>query len=648
MTLHKMMIWLGCMAFCAAAFPLGAIAQQATPPADTLYQLDPVVITAGLSPAQSSKTGRNVLVIKGSEIARLPVNSVDELLRYLPGLEVQARGPMGVQSDISIRGTTFQQVLVILDGIRLNDPLTGHFSSYIPLPAQEIERIEILKGAASAIYGTEAVGGVIHIITKTFAQTNKGSNAAVQATAGQYGLWGVNAGGHWANEKTTLSAGILSNHATGQQQRGTRGFFDLTSVSLGARHKLGEKWAVNWRSAYDHRDFSAQNFYTTFTSDTAAERVATWWHQASVQYQGKKLRWVTDAGYKKLDDHYAFNPRAVPNQNNSTLWQLLTRATLPLSNKITLTSGIQLFERTIASNDRGNHQVWQRAIFAMAQYTPLPGLQIDPALRLDVNQRSGAEWVPQLNVSYRLAKVQLRGSAGRTLREADFTERFNNYNRPRVTSGRIGNPDLQTESAWNYEAGADFIGKKWRVSTTFFARNQRRLIDWVNTPYAQMPRQVNLVPTGTYALARNIWQVNTVGWEADVSYTLPVGRSGRLQGQAGLMLLSNSGNEGTPSLYLSAQANLLLNLHVLYETGRWQLSATGLHKQREPQPRIAAIEAALSSGYTLVNAKVQYRVVQKFSLFVQADNVGNVNYTDILGSRMPRRWLMTGLVWNWN
>ena len=642
-----MMIWLGCMAFCAAAFTHTATAQQATPPADTLYLLDPVVVTAGLSPAQSSKTGRNVLVIKGSEIARLPVNSVDELLRYLPGLEVQARGPMGVQSDISIRGTTFQQVLVILDGIRLNDPLTGHFSSYIPLPAQEIERIEILKGAASAIYGTEAVGGVIHIITKTFAQTNKGSNAAVQATAGQYGLWGVNAGGHWAGEKTTLSAGIISNHATGQQQRGTRGFFDLTSVSLGARHKLSEKWAVNWRSAYDHRDFSAQNFYTTFTSDTATERVATWWHHASLHYQGKKLRWVTDAGYKKLDDRYAFNPGAVPNQNQSTLWQLLTRATLPVSDKLSLTGGIQLFERTIASNDRGNHQVWQRAIFAMAQYTPLPGLQIDPAIRLDVNQRSGAEWVPQLNVSYRLASVQLRGSVGRTLREADFTERFNNFNRQRVTSGRIGNPDLQTESGWNYEAGADYIGKKWRVSTTLFARNQRRLIDWVNTPYAQMPRQVNLIPTGTYALARNIWQVNTVGWEADISYTLPVGRSGKLQGQAGLMVLSNSGNEGTPSLYLNAQATLLLNLHVLYETGRWQLSATGLHKQREPQPRIAAIEAALSSGYTLLNAKVQYRVVQKFSLFIQADNVGNVSYTDILGSRMPRRWLMTGLVWSW-
>src|ERR1044071_3542229 len=99
----------------------------------------------------------------------LPVHSLDELLRYLPGIEVQMRGPMGSQADIVLRGGTFQQVLVILDGLRLNDPNTGHFNSYIPIAPAEIDRIEILKGASYAIYGSEAVGGVISIFSKTFA-----------------------------------------------------------------------------------------------------------------------------------------------------------------------------------------------------------------------------------------------------------------------------------------------------------------------------------------------------------------------------------------------------------------------------------------------------------------------------------------------
>ena len=132
-------------------------------------ELDPVTITASLRPTRLSSTGRNLISFKGSDFQLLPVHSLDELLRYLPGLEIQSRGPMGAQSDIVLRGGTFQQVLVLLDGMRVNDPNTGHFNSYIPITPNEIERVEILKGASSAIYGADAVGGVVHVITKAFA-----------------------------------------------------------------------------------------------------------------------------------------------------------------------------------------------------------------------------------------------------------------------------------------------------------------------------------------------------------------------------------------------------------------------------------------------------------------------------------------------
>ena len=131
--------------------------------------LDPVTITATLNPSPASKTGRNIVTVTGEMFNKLPVHSLDDLLRYLPGIEVQQRGPAGSQSDIVLRGGTFQQVLVIIDGLRINDPNSGHFTSYIPIAPAEIERIEILKGASSAIYGSEAVGGVINIITKSFA-----------------------------------------------------------------------------------------------------------------------------------------------------------------------------------------------------------------------------------------------------------------------------------------------------------------------------------------------------------------------------------------------------------------------------------------------------------------------------------------------
>src|SRR5215207_6518424 len=184
-------------------------------------ELDPVTVTASIAPERVSKTGRNLFIIKGERFNHLPVNSIDELLRYLPGVEVQARGPMGSQSDIVLRGGTFQQVLVILDGVRLNDPNTGHFTSYIPIAPTEIERIEILKGASSAIYGSEAVGGVIHIITKTFSGKKAVSSVIGQVTAGEYDFLSVHAGGFYNTRKTRIGAGILSNNTSGQLQRGT-------------------------------------------------------------------------------------------------------------------------------------------------------------------------------------------------------------------------------------------------------------------------------------------------------------------------------------------------------------------------------------------------------------------------------------------
>ena len=87
-------------------------------------------------------------------------NSIDELLKNIPSIELQSKGDFGVQSDITMRGTTFSQTLVLLDGMRVNDPLTGHFSMYIPINPSEIHQIEIIRGGNSSIYGPDAVGGL--------------------------------------------------------------------------------------------------------------------------------------------------------------------------------------------------------------------------------------------------------------------------------------------------------------------------------------------------------------------------------------------------------------------------------------------------------------------------------------------------------
>jgi len=196
--------------------------------------LNPVTVTASFQELPASKTGRNITSMNGAYFSQLPIHSLDDLLKYLPGIEVQQRGPAGAQADIVIRGGTYQQVLVLLDGLRINDPNTGHFSAYIPISPAEIERVEILKGAASGIYGSEAVGGVVQVITKTFAAKTLSSKQLLQlqANAGQFGMLGLNAGGFYQKGKTALAGGLLLNQADGQEQRGTKGFYNNQTASF--------------------------------------------------------------------------------------------------------------------------------------------------------------------------------------------------------------------------------------------------------------------------------------------------------------------------------------------------------------------------------------------------------------------------------
>jgi vitamin B12 transporter len=612
-------------------------------------ELDPVTVTASINPERTSQTGRDLIVIKGERFADLPVHSIDELLRYLPGVEMQSRGPMGSQSDIVIRGGTFQQVLVILDGLRLNDPNSGHFTSYFPIAPSEIDRIEILKGASSAIYGSEAVGGVIHIITKTFAARSKSlqkpsTDVIAQITGGGYDFLNLNVGGFYDNGTTSVATGLLTNTTSGQAQRGTRGFVHNNTASFSFNHHLGERWEVKMRIAYDDRNFAAQNFYTTFASDTAKEHVTSQWNQLAIAYNSKKSRLNLNVGYKDLDDEYKYNSGLTPNKNNSKLMQALLTDEWKIKEKTTLISGAQFIRKKIVSNDRGNHAINQAAAFVVLNQAFGNYFILNPALRLDYNDGYGWELVPQINLSYRQNKVQFRGSAGKTIRDADFTERYNNYNKTFVSSGSIGNPDLKAEHSFSYEAGVDyFISNAIKLSETFFQRYQKNIIDYVPTPYADMPRKVNLTPAGNYALAKNISNVNTTGLETEMQYSKQFQNQQQLWVTLGITWLDDKSSSATPSFYISSHAKFLNTFNVLYSSKRFSIGVNGVYKKRRSITSSANI-AKVSSDYFVLNAKLEAFIIKKFlSAFAEADNVFDKNYADLLGSQMPGRWLMGGI-----
>ncbi|HEY1115504.1 MAG TPA: TonB-dependent receptor [Chitinophagaceae bacterium] len=615
-------------------------------------ELDPVTVTSSLQQVKSSRTGRNIVVIKGEQLANTPVHSVDDLLRYVPGIEVQARGPMGAQSDFVIRGGTFQQVLVILDGNRINDPNTGHFTSYIPIAPAEIDRIEIVKGGSSAIYGSDAVGGVIHIITKTFAAKNKPATREFtsQVVVGENELSNINAGGFFNNGKTAIGGGILSNNTSGQPQRGTRGYVHMNSASLSFNQQIGSGWQVGMRSAYDKRDFSAQNFYTALKMDTASEEVKTFWNSLRVSYQKQNNSFSFDAGYRSTTDVFFFTPRTLPNESRSRLFQGLGVYEHRFSEKTILSTGAQYQTKSIQSNDRGNHNIDQAAAFVTLNQQVTPEFLVNPALRLDWHELGGTELIPQLSLSYRLHTLQLRANGGKTIRYADFTEQYNNYNKPPyVRSGnRIGNPALEAETSFSYEGGLDWFATEGiKLSATYFSRDYDKLIDYVLTPYSEMPRQDNLMAGGTFYLAKNIAQVTTKGVETDLLFQKKFNNRHTLLTNVGLVWLDSESENNTSSLYVSSHARYLANFTIRYATPLFAISTNGIYKKRSMQEQketTSLIPAELSPSYFVMNVRSEVLLMEnQVSLFGQVDNVFDRQYSDLLGAPMPGRWIMGGI-----
>ena len=141
----------------------GHLQSQESVQEDTLPVLE---VTATRLPLPMEQAARVVNVISREEIQSLPVQSVNDVLKYASTVDVRQRGAFGIQTDLSINGGTHDQIVILLNGVNISSPHTGHLAADFPVSVDEIERIEVLEGAASRVYGTSAFSGAINIITK--------------------------------------------------------------------------------------------------------------------------------------------------------------------------------------------------------------------------------------------------------------------------------------------------------------------------------------------------------------------------------------------------------------------------------------------------------------------------------------------------
>ena len=618
---------------------------------DTLVVSKEVVISSSRVPQTAAGSGRNISTISAAMIEDTPAYTPDEMLRYIPGVEVQSRGAFGVQSDFSLRGSTFSQVLVLVDGMRINDPLTAHFNSNIPVAPAEIQRIEVLHGPAAAQYGADAVGGVINIITRTFgSQSNERETAArLKGGYGQNDLKMGRGGFYHRTEGYRIGGGAMWHQSPGQELADDyKNRFTIANGSVSGGVTLGNDWDLAIRTGYDYRDFNARYFYTASPADDATETVSAWWNQMRLQRSSENSITTVKGSFKRNSDEYVFNPNVAANEHTTTLGSLQIYQYRKLSPNWDITYGTQLNNRRIRSTDRGDHNNWHYAGFTMAQWQPVNPVTISGSLRLDHDENYGTELMPQLSFSYQQEQWILRASGGRSVRAPSFTERFisTNLAGPLAEGRNLGNPRLQAERAWSGETGVDlFPWENVRFSATGFVRESTDLIDYAMTNTAQIRNDENLQTGGNYLYAQNINNVTTAGVETELSISQNLGNNWLFNSTLGYAFTDFYGDEEVASKYISNYARHLVNGMVSVSQGPVEGSVSAVWKKRQATQN-ANINAFRSSVYSLWNVKLNYEITKQISLGLQVDNVFDQDNQDVLGARMPGRWVVGTVSWS--
>jgi len=621
--------------------------------------LDSIEVTATKIPNTIFKTGKSITVLDSKAISRLPVVSVDELLRYVAGVNVNARQGFGVQSDIGIRGSTFAQVLFVVDDIRINDPLTAHFNNNIPVALSEIATIEVVRGPAAAAYGADAVGGLIHIKTKTYLAKPKGGNNF--ESNGQFGL-GANKFGFsdivaaYSDEKWYASASVKTNIADGEQLVNPNfaketssdslfnNYFNIKTYSAALSHFLNDENKLYARVGYDNRNFSAKYFYTGSTYDESTELTNSLWTQIGFNRNSNGHFTNMNIAFKTTNDLFIFNPLFTPNEHTTN--QSIANAFhyYQLSDNVKAGGGIQFINKTINSTDRGDHSTNNLALYLNGQSKINEDLTVNASVRGEYDTNFGFEILPQFSLAYLLDSIVLRCSVGRSVRAADFTERYVSFLIPDLSENRnIGNPDLEAESSWSFELGGDYYASNnLKMSATTFYRIGNNLIDYVVTNEENINNATNLQDDKNYFYPTNLNESNTFGVEIEVQKQWLLNESLSITSQLNYTFLNTSSNGGEPSKYISNHPTNNANLWITAQYKQFAFSILNNLITRDGAFS-ESLGLDLKESYLLSNFKLSYSFNDKINPFLKIHNLFNTQYSDILGAKMPSRWWMLGV-----
>ncbi|MDB4914579.1 MAG: hypothetical protein JWM95_2223 [Gemmatimonadetes bacterium] len=574
--------------------PAASHAQASPQLLDTMH----VSVTSRARAAGSGM--RSVTIVSRADIDRTAALTLGDVLAPITGVDIRARS--SASADVALRGASVEGVIVLVDGVRVSDQQSGHFDLDLAVPLSMVDHIEILRGTSSALYGADAVGGVINVVTR--ARATRGIEAG---------------GGSFGSSSLAMNAaqGPASAAADFAKSSGHRDGTDYTSTQ--ARASLGSG-ALHIDGGLGVRHFGAADFYGAYPAyeDTRTATLSASYHAAL----GSSWFLTTSADTRRHGDLFTLyrnNPAAYQNQHTS--WQSGAEVVAhgQPSDVVSVAIGGDAHNLSLTSARLGDHDTQRGALFSELTLGQPGHASIDAGARVDWSSDDTPFFSPSLAGMLPLGNgIVLRASGARGYREPTWTERY--YHDP----ANIGDSTITAETFWSGEIGGKAtLTPRTSLDAVYFWREADQLIDWTKPSSA---------PDATPWHTMNVERASYRGVEAEATLRELFDADWTLRASA-LSFTANAatGYKGKYALSpVTSSAGISATFH-LGDT-RFGLDAARSRRAGEGTQTLGNLRVATPAGPA--------------QLRVDFFNLGNSAYLDVSGKPIAGRAVHASLGWH--
>jgi vitamin B12 transporter len=614
-------------------------------------ELEPMIVTAGLEPISAQDVASSITIITREEIEQRQAKYLADLLRDVPGFSVSQAGGPGTQTQVRVRGAEANQLLVLMDGIRANDPASADEFQFQYASTANIERIEIIRGPQSAIWGTDALAGVINIIRR---RDVTDQYLAAEAEYGSFNSLSIGADGGISRDRYQLSGGIsyMQTDGTNISREGDEDDgAENTNANIALEIDPSDSWHLSFSGQHvdSKTDFDDVDFFVSgLPAD--ADRVT----EAKRDYLRGEARFDPQAS--PWSGSFSLNWLDTDNENFSDgLWSTTTSAEsleFRLKASVLLGAGELQNHRLTFALDQENVDFSQRGIASpfgdpnqdqsydvtgyAAEYvgSPIQGFSWTLNARMDDYSDFDDAFSWQFALSQRInSNWKVRGSAGTGSKAPTFTERYGFY-----PDFFIGNPDLKPETSTGWELGLEtgFAEDRYHLSAVYFDQELEDEIDGfvfdLDTYLFTAANKEGISDRKGVELVLDGRVIDSLSFNATYTYVDATETDA-------------SGNKSREVRRPKHMASLNLRYWFADDRGNVNLNVNYNSEQLDnyfPPPYFVLEQIELDS-YTVVDLAASWKLSGSLELIGRISNLFDEEYEEILGFARPGRAIYAGL-----